>query len=87
MGITLRGRCFFCVSCIDVAEKAPQGNELYFPAKIIAEGLEAQRQFARDMLQGLSEPQIAACKQAFQMMICGNAEECLKMKGMTHHES
>lgn len=27
-----------------------------FPAKIIAEGLEAQRQFARDMLQGLSEP-------------------------------
>ena len=46
----------------------------------------AQRQFARDMLQGLSEPQIAACKQAFQK-ICDNAEECLKMKGMTHHES
>lgn len=57
-----------------------------FPAKNTAEGFEAQRQFARDMLQGLSEPQIAACKQAFQK-ICGNAEECLKMKGMTHHES
>ena len=53
---------------------------------IIAEGLEAQRQFARDMFQGLSEPQIAACKQAFQK-ICDNAEECLKIKGMTHHES
>ena len=54
--------------------------------KKVAEGLEAQRQFARDMFQGLSEPQIAACKQAFQK-ICDNAEECLKIKGMTHHES
>ena len=64
-------------------------SDVYLSASaqpIIAEGLEAQRQFARDMFQGLSEPQIAACKQAFQK-ICDNAEECLKIKGMTHHES
>ena len=76
-----------------IEKKVADGNkkhiDVYLSASaqpIIAEGLEAQRQFARDMLQGLSEPQIAACKQAFQK-ICDNAKECLKMKGMTHHES
>lgn len=76
-----------------IEKKVADGNkkhiDVYLSASaqpIIAEGLEAQRQFARDMLQGLSEPQISACKQAFQK-ICDNAEECLKLKGMTHHES
>ena len=76
-----------------IEKKVADGNkkhiDVYLSASaqpIIAEGLEAQRQFARDMFQGLSEPQIAACKQAFQK-ICDNAEECLKIKGMTHHES
>ena len=76
-----------------IEKKVADGNkkhiDVYLSASaqpIIAEGLEAQRQFARDMFQGFSEPQIAACKQAFQK-ICDNAEECLKIKGMTHHES
>ena len=72
-----------------VADGIKKHIDVYLSASaqpIIAEGLEAQRQFARDMFQGLSEPQIAACKQAFQK-ICDNAEECLKIKGMTHHES
>ena len=38
MGITLRGRCFlFFVHCVNVAEKAPQGNESYFPVKNIVD--------------------------------------------------
>ena len=66
-----------------IEKKVADGNKKHIDVYL---SVSAQRQFARDMFQGLSEPQITACKQAFQK-ICDNAEECLKIKGMTHHES
>ena len=44
---------------------------------IIAEGLQTQKQFAEDVLQGLSEEERAACIRAFRK-IHHNADECLK---------
>ena len=44
---------------------------------IIAEGLQTQKQFAEDVLKGLSEEERAACIRAFRK-IHQNADECLK---------
>ena len=44
---------------------------------IIAEGLQTQKQFAEDVLKGLSEEERAGCIRAFRK-IHQNADECLK---------
>lgn len=44
---------------------------------VIEAGLEAQRQFARNVLDGLGEDEKAMCMKVFTK-ICNNAERCLK---------
>lgn len=44
---------------------------------IIEAGLEAQRQFAKNVLHGLSEEEKNMCMTVFSK-ICDNAEQCLK---------
>ena len=44
---------------------------------IIKDGIRVQKQFANDMLYGLTDDEIALCKQIFKK-ICNNAEECIK---------
>lgn len=44
---------------------------------VIEAGLEAQRQFARNVLDGLGEDEKAMCMKVF-IKICNNAERCLK---------
>ena len=39
-----------------------------------------QRQFAEQMLRGLTPEDIAVCKRIFQQ-VCSNAEACIKQKG------
>ena len=48
--------------------------------KIVKEGLDVQNQFAKDMLQGLTEDEIRVCRKVFEK-ICRNAEECIQKKG------
>ena len=48
--------------------------------ELIQDGIRVQKQFAEDMLRGLTEEEIAMCKQVFQK-ICDNAERCIKEKG------
>ena len=55
--------------------------DLLEPAnEIVRDGLLAQRQFAEQMLRGLTPEDIAVCKRVFQQ-VCSNAEECIKQKG------
>ena len=44
---------------------------------IIKDGIRVQKQFAKDMFNGLTDDEIALCKQIFKK-ICNNAEECIK---------
>ena len=44
---------------------------------IIKDGISVQKQFANDMLYGLTDDEIALCKQIFKK-ICNNAEEHIK---------
>ena len=44
---------------------------------IIKDGIRVQKQFANDMLYGLTDDEIALCKQIFKK-ICNNAEEFIK---------
>lgn len=44
---------------------------------IIDAGKNAQKQFARNVLNGLTEEEMRMCIQVFQK-ICSNADECLK---------
>ena len=48
--------------------------------ELIQDGIRVQKQFAEDMLRGLTKEEIALCKQVFQK-ICDNAERCIKEKG------
>ena len=48
--------------------------------ELIQEGIQVQKQFAHDMLRGLTKEEIVLCKQVFQK-ICNNAERCIKEKG------
>ena len=48
--------------------------------ELIQDGIRVQKQFAKDMLRGLTKEEIALCKQVFQK-ICDNAERCIKEKG------
>ncbi|WP_337760708.1 MarR family transcriptional regulator, partial [Dysosmobacter sp.] len=55
--------------------------DLLEPAnEIVQDGLLAQRQFAEQMLRGLTPEDIAVCKRIFQQ-VCSNAEACIKQKG------
>lgn len=55
--------------------------DLLEPAnEIVQDGLLAQRQFAEQMLRGLTPEDIAVCKRVFQQ-VCSNAEACIKQKG------
>ena len=55
--------------------------DLLEPAnEIVRDGLLAQRQFAEQMLRGLTPEDIAVCKRIFQQ-VCSNAEACIKQKG------
>ena len=55
--------------------------DLLEPAnEIVRDGLLAQRQFAEQVLRGLTPEDIAVCKRVFQQ-VCSNAEECIKQKG------
>ena len=55
--------------------------DLLEPAnEIVRDGLLAQRQFAEQMLRGLTPEDIAVCKRVFQQ-VCSNAEACIKQKG------
>ena len=47
--------------------------------ELIQDGIRVQKQFAEDMLRGLTKEEIALCKQVFQK-ICDNAERCIKEK-------
>ena len=44
---------------------------------IIKDGIRVQKQFAKDMFNGLTDDEIALCKQIFKK-ICNNAEACIK---------
>ena len=44
---------------------------------IIKDGIRVQKQFAIDMFNGLTDDEIALCKQIFKK-ICNNAEACIK---------
>ena len=56
-------------------------RDLLEPAnEVVRDGLLAQRQFAEQMLRGLTPENIAVCKRVFQQ-VCSNAEECIKQKG------
>ena len=57
-----------------IAKKTEPANE------IVRDGLLAQRQFAEQMLLGLTPEDIAVCKRVFQQ-VCSNAEACIKQKG------
>ena len=41
------------------------------------QSMKVQKQFAKDMFNGLTDDEIALCKQIFKK-ICNNAEACIK---------
>ena len=54
--------------------------ELLEPAKkVIQEGLSVQKEFVKDLFQGLSEEELRMWQSIF-VKVCNNAERCLKEK-------
>ena len=54
--------------------------ELLEPAqKVIQEGLNVQKEFVKDLFQGLSEEELRMWQSIFTK-VCNNAERCLKEK-------
>ena len=52
-------------------------SQTYSTDDIIKDGIRVQKQFAKDMFNGLTDDEIALCKQIFKK-ICNNAEACIK---------
>ena len=77
---TLEDRGFIAKKTDPVNKKHIELDLLEPANEIVRDGLLAQRQFAEQMLRGLTPEDIAVCKRVFQQ-VCSNAEACIKQKG------